>query len=164
MTWYYGLIIAVVLLPAAAWVQLVLHEVSHWAFAVWFEKRTRVGIWVWPHWFAQSVEKPVVWWLPGRKAPELSFFVGYPHWSKVYFYLGRCWTRGDNEGKHLPRCIAPMWAGLAAFLVFGALCFLYWPVFAPFSFYGLLHVADFWKDALWGSENSDGYKWRHGTN
>lgn len=32
----------------------------------------------------------------------------------------------------------------------------------PFSFYGLLHVLDFWKDYLWGKSKTDGKRWRYG--
>ena len=162
MTWYYGLILAVCLLPAAAWLQLVIHELSHWAFGAWFEERRLVGIWVFPHWCAQGVEKPVRWWLLGRKKPARAWFNKGPDWG-VFFYLGRCWTRGPEPYlKHSPRAIAPMWAGLAVMVTFGIPCIWFWPAFAPFSFYGLLHVLDFWKDYLWGEERSDGKRWRYG--
>ncbi len=130
MSWYCGLILAICLLPLAAWVQLVIHELSHVLVGKYVQGRTIVGFWVWPHWCAHGVEAPVRWWLPGRKKPERSWFNSGPDWG-VSFYLGRCWTRGEDLPKHAPRCIAPMWAGLAAMVLFGIPCIWFWPAFAP---------------------------------
>lgn len=120
----------------AAWfIQNCLHELSHLIFAWLFEGLKPKGFWP------------------------------YPHFYKGRFFFARYKTRKIetvNKGRH----IAPFWSGLVFVWAFSVVVFfadnetkIY---YLAFVITNTIDALFFWWGYIWGSEFSDGKRFRHG--
>jgi hypothetical protein len=129
-------VIVLILLSIAAWfLQNVIHEASHLLFAYIYEGRRPIKLIPWPH-----------------KHNNKSYFArcvyGPPANDYVVAYLSHI--------KH----IAPFYAGLIWAAIAGILYTLLGIYTLPFIVAGLGDAGFFWWTYIWGSEETDGKRFR----
>lgn len=141
----------------AYWFQLLLHEASHGIIAEWKDGYLDTKIFPYWHWHNSHLETVYPIWQFYKKPWKIEGITWW--WGRHHIPL-QIKPENDKGWRH----IAPMFAGLGSFILFGGLFFIdiqyTWNTFLPFSIIGLLHVLDFWKDYLVKKEGSDGYRWR----
>lgn len=128
--------------PVAYFLQLCFHELSHLLVGLAHEGRKPTGFYPYPH-------------KHNGKFYFARYTSGPGHFQQVYY-----------RRPHIPRHIAPFWAGLLVVAISALVFFLVspaWRVFAlPTAVAGLVDMLWFWRGYFWGSDGCDGKRWRNG--
>ena len=124
-------IIALICIIPAWAIQNALHEASHLFFA---------------------------WWCQGRK--PLGFWP-YPHLHDGRFYFARCrWGRQMHPGLEYPIYIAPFIMAAIWMFCTAILGLLLHPLFFAGTLTALVDALWFWRGYFWGTEFSDGKRYK----